>query len=103
MFHTVDTYNATIIPGDKPTYALLSASVPCFVQPASSKNAFSYYQRNIEVSHMVYFCANPSVGVEDYLLYGSRKLWVIGVRNAVELDRVWEIACNEDLGHQRRP
>src|SRR5579871_5286481 len=101
MRHAVSIYSpvtaqdataATIMTGN---FTTIEDAARGFVQPASSKDIQFYQQRGLETSHTVYLDKDYSLDRNDRIVYNGRELWVVGVRNLCEFDRVWAIDCNE--------
>lgn len=98
--HSVDVERPSMtvaddVGGRTHTWASVSDSVACWVQPASSSTLEQYGARDIVISHNVYFSSDPGVELEDRLLFGTRHLLVLGKKDAGELDKLWRIDCEE--------
>ena len=97
--HTVDIERAAIVVDDlggtTKTFAVESASVAAWVQPASSLTLQQYGARDIEISHNVYFSSDPAVELGDRIKHAGRYLLVVGIKDAGELDKLWRIDCEE--------
>lgn len=50
---------------------------------------------DMEVSHTVYFDADPSLSVKDRLRFDSRNFQIVGFKNTDELDRLFVADCLE--------
>lgn len=68
---------------------------PCWVQPANSRLRLQYQERQIVVTHRVYFDSDPVVDAEWRLKFGARLMKVIGAANTAELGRLWTVDCEE--------
>ena len=77
-----------------------SSGVSVSVQPApftsvSAQMVEEYAQRNITITHRVYFATAPGVQMGDRLLFGTRYLLVEGVSNRAESSELWYVDCRE--------
>ena len=97
--HSVDIERATTATDDfggtTMTFAVESASVAAWVQPASSFTIQQYGERDIEISHNVFFSDDPEVELGDRIKHAGRYLLVVGSKDAGELDKLWRIDCEE--------
>lgn len=86
--------------GSKKTYTAANrgsrpTTLSCRIVPLDSRERSEYAMRDLQTSHKVYTQTNPEVDEDDRLVYGSRYLYVTGVRNPDELDRYWIIEAFE--------
>ena len=97
--HSVDIERPAIavddLGGRTMTFAVESASVAAWVQPASSLTIQQYGARDIEISHNVFFSDDPEVELGDRIKHAGRYLLVVGIKDAGELDKLWRIDCQE--------
>ena len=99
--HTVDIErevpSADSIGGTDRTWATITSDLAAWVQPAKPPTIERYAQRNIVITHAVYFYSDPSIRIGDRLVFGTRHLLVEGVRNTAEVGELWRADCRETL------
>ena len=81
--------------GTDKVFAVVSADVTCWVQPARSLEITQFGGRDIEITHNVYFASDPSVRLGDRIAHDGRKLLVLEIKDAGELNKLWRIGCEE--------
>lgn len=99
-------YSPHVVSVYRPAYAIERAGNPLaqlpatalttltgFMQPVSSKDQVTYLQQNIEVSNTFYTFSDPDLLVDDVLKFNGKYYWVIGIRNACELDEAYMVDC----------
>ncbi len=59
------------------TWPSKTATLKCRIQPASASERDYARQRDTEVSHVLYFDADPGIDTRDKLYFGSRKFEVL--------------------------
>lgn len=70
--------------------------VPCSIQPASANAVILWAQKNMEISHMLYFADDYSANVEDkWVACDGRQFVVKGWYNSLDLDDSWVCPCYE--------
>ena len=81
--------------GRTKTFAAVSEDVAAWVQPASTGTITQYAERDIEITHAVFFSEDPGVLLGDRIVQESRYLLVAGIKNAAEVGLLWRIDCRE--------
>ena len=85
MLHKVDVYRANLTQATAQEidgYTLTYSLVPCFIQPADSKEAEYYFQRGIEDVHNIYTTAtDKTFQRNDILERDGNQYHVIGIQN----------------------
>jgi hypothetical protein len=102
LIHTVNVNRPAVTKdasgGQVFTQNIIASSVPCCVQPVSGKMALYYAQRNLEVSHEVYFGSDPTLEMGDILIFNGRNLRVNDYRSLIEMNLVWVVGAQELKG-----
>lgn len=100
--HAVSTQSPattkTVTGGRSRPFSTVSTGLACWVQPANSHTRLMYKERQISVTHCVYFGADPGVRTEWRLVFNGRPLSVVGVRQPGELGQFWRVDCEEIVG-----
>lgn len=91
------TIEPDAVGGQSRTYATLYEDLPASVQPVTTQWLALYGSKDIKISHLIFVADPVSLLADDRITYDGRTFVVTGVRNLVELSRVWEIACYEFL------
>lgn len=82
--------------GQEPTYTTSYKRVPALVTDASSNLRMIYAQRNILVTHMIYFYQPITTNNGDIVVLGSRQFFILsGPLDPSGTGRVFEMACRE--------
>ena len=103
--HHVDLYRPVRSQGTAQTvdwYDLVASSIPCFIQPMDSKEAYFYQLRGIENTTTVYSSQILDYRLDDILEYGEQQYHVIGVKNGLQLNVYKEIICEEYSSDARK-
>jgi len=97
--HTVDVERCTTVTDDlgdvDRTYAVVSAGLGAWVQPLDSYTIQQYRRRDIQITHRVYFAADPGVQLRDRIVQTGRYLLVEAIEDTAELDKLWCVDCTE--------
>ena len=93
--HTLRVLAAAVTTGammDKQETLTAGSLLRGWVQPAGAALIADYSRREIEVTHIIYFSADPGAKEGDRLLWvqKSMTLALVSVRNVGGLDRFWE-------------
>lgn len=81
--------------GETDTYSVPYPNLPASVQPASANWKALYMARHIETTHTVYFDGTPTILNGDIILFGARKLMVVGVRDLAGRGQVLAVDARE--------
>lgn len=81
--------------GISSTSTTLYSDIPASVQPVAADAKWMYHARDIMVSHQVYVDQELDLEADDVITYDGRTFIVTGIRDLIELGRVWEILCYE--------
>lgn len=98
LVHRIDVKRPTYGDGSTGTekvvgYTDVIDSLPACVQPVSAQMLTFYLQRGMQVSYTVYTTPGD-YRFSDKLIYKGKALYVLGVRNLVELDEVVALDCS---------
>lgn len=95
--HTVDVYRSTVLKtdtgGSRSVVAAFATDVVCCVTNLSRNAREKWAKRSIDVTHVVYFNADPSINCEDKLLWKEKYMVVVDVENVEKKDILWQVAC----------
>lgn len=83
--------------GISESYTAVYSDVPCSVQPAATKDIQLYAQRQVQITHTFFVAKAMTLKPGDRLAYNSRTFLFQGMRNLIELGRVYAIDALEDL------
>lgn len=64
------------------TWATVTADIACDIQPANSSIQLNYSQRQLEVSHVIYFANDVGALATDRFVSGSRVFKIVGYSKA---------------------
>lgn len=65
------------------------------IVPLSTRERVEFGMRDYEMTHRFYTVTNPQVDERDILIYGTRRMNVLGFRNPDELNRYWIVELSE--------
>jgi hypothetical protein len=89
------TASTDAIFGEVDTPTLPYQNFPASVQPASASWKSLYAARRIDTTHTVYFAGIPIILNGDVILFGARKLFVVGVRDLAGRGQVLAVDARE--------
>ncbi len=69
--------------------------VRAWVQPVAAQIQVTGRQRQMIVTHWVYFCEDPMLETGDRILFDGRELAVTGVEDIAGVGRLWKAECME--------
>ncbi len=96
MIHQANWYRADIVQGissqEIDGYANIAYCVPCFIQPADSKEAFYYSQRGDENTHTIYTTSQAEFLRNDILERNGDQFHIVGVKDALYMGLYQELA-----------
>lgn len=97
--HTLDVERAVATPdelgGREMSWATLAEGLVAWVQPASAAALEMSGKLSQEITHTVYFAADPGLLLGDRLIFSGRKFVVAAVENAGEMGALWQAHCRE--------
>ena len=97
--HALDIERAATSPdelgGREMSWGTVTEGLAAWVQPASAGALERYGKLSEEITHTVYFAADPGLLLGDRLIFSGRKLVVVAVKNVAEADALWQAHCKE--------
>jgi hypothetical protein len=79
-------------------WSTVYTSLPCNLQTLSNSWQVRYAQKGIDADHTCYFNSNPTILVGDRLVYGSKILYVVGMRDQINLNFILAVDAKEQVG-----
>jgi hypothetical protein len=100
--HSVTAYRYTTTAGAAGGLVRSATSLgplDCRIVPISSRETSELRLLGYRIVAKVYFSQNPSLQTDDYLVYGTRTLFVRSIRCPDELSQMWivEVEENKDV------
>lgn len=99
MRHCADVYRGTKGQGTDQQfkfYKRVFRSVPCFIQPADSKEAFYYQQRGLENTHTIYTSRTDlDLQRNDIFEWNGEQFHIVGIKDGLNLGVYLELAAEQ--------
>ncbi len=80
------------------TWATVGGVLNGWRQPTTADLRDEYGSRNMLVTHMVFFQADPAVQIDDRLVISGAIYAVRGDQNQAGMDRLWRVDVEEKRG-----
>ena len=77
------------------TWTVLHSQIACMIQPMSARERAQFSREQQEISHTMYLAKSYDIVNGDRIVYGGTYYNVVGIRNVVNLDRLWTINLME--------
>ena len=77
-------------------WTIVSSELEAWIQPASAAVQLLYAQRELTVSHKIYFAEDPAIVEGDRLLYGDRRFSIVGKRQPGGFGAFWVVMAWEE-------
>ena len=98
--HVVDiearSTTRTAAGGRVPGYTASAQEVACWIQPANSELREAYAQRQVVLTHVVYFGEKPNIAEGSRLKWGDKYLIAVsGAEDQAGVGKVWRVLAQE--------
>ena len=86
--------------GNVRTWADSRTNVRCDIQPRSASKSDPFSQNEIEISHIIYFDADPVLGQGDRIIDKDDNIFEVvdGPRDTAYRGRLWVVGCRQVIG-----